>query len=209
MEITLNGEPKALELSECANLAELVALAERFDAGGEACVVVGIAVDGAPLSPEEMSTLESRSLDGVAHVAIERQPVHSIASSVLRQGADYSREIVKAIGQTVEYFRSARSDLANDLFANVSDSLSVLVGISASAASVLPDRAEELIRFQTDLFPWLEELLEAQSAEDPIRIGDLLEYEVAPRVESWGHCMRELADHGPGPDTPKAQELSN
>lgn len=209
MEVTLNGEPQATDFSECANLAELVAAAERDEASEEACVVVGVEIDGENLTPEEMSALEARSLDGVARIAIERQPVHTIASSVLRQGADYSGEIVKAIGRTVEYFRSARSDQANELFAHVSDSLTVLVGISSSAANVLPERAEELIRFQTDLFPWLEELIEAQSDEDPIRIGDLLEYEIAPRVESWGHCMRDLSQGPGGEDAPKTEELSS
>jgi len=194
MEVILNGETMTLDVSDCANLAELVAEAERLDVRSEPSVLVGISIDGEPLSSEELGELESRALEGVRRVEIQRRPTHEVASSVLRQGALYSTEIIRAIERTVEHFRCGRSDLANELLAHVSDSLAVFVGISASVATVIGERAEELAERQSQLHPWLEQMIEAQSGGDPIRVGDLLEFEIAPRIQSWGERMQALSD---------------
>lgn len=192
MDLILNGEAQSFDASECANLAELVAAAERFDAEGEPCVVVGVEVDGQPLTPEELGLLESRSLDGVGSVSIQRRSSLAVAHSVLEQGAEYSAQIVEAIEQTVSHYRSGRSDLANGLLANVTDSLTVLTGITYSVSNILEEEARILAGLQGEIFPWLEQMVEAQSSNDPILIADTLEYEVAPRVIQWGGVMRAL-----------------
>ena len=192
MDLTMNGEPCEIDLSECANLAELVATAEQLDDPDRPCVVVAVEVDGEPLTPEELSVLETRSLDGLQRVAIQRRPTLEVARSVLDQGADYTEQITKAIEQTVDHYRSARSDLANSLLASVIDSLTVLTGITYSVSSVLADEAQVLADLQGEIFPWLEELMQAQTDKDPLRIADALEYEVSPRVAEWGTTMRSL-----------------
>jgi hypothetical protein len=197
MEVILDGERRTLDVSDCANLAELVACADRLESGAESAerrVVVGIEIDDRPLSAEEMEHLESRPLDDIGRVSIARRSAQSVARSVLGQGALYSREIVKAVHRSADHFRSGRSDRANELLARVSESLSVFVGISACAADVVPAWSEELRAFEADLHPWLVEMIEAQSAEDPIGLGDLLEFEMATRIERWGARMGALAE---------------
>lgn len=194
MEVILDGEHRTLDVSDCANLAELVARAECLEPAVEGRVVVGIEIDDRPLSAEEMECLESRPLEDIARVAIARRSGQSLARSVLGQGSLYAREIVKAIHCSVDHFRSGRSDRANELLARVSESLSVFVGISACAADVVPDWSEELRDFEAELHPWLVQMIEAQSVEDPIGIGDLLEFEIATRIERWGARLGELAE---------------
>jgi hypothetical protein len=36
-------------------------------------------------------------------------------------------------------------------------------------------------------------MLDAQTGEDLIRIADVLEYEVSPRLERWGDTMRAFS----------------
>lgn len=192
MDLILNGNSQPIDVSNCANLAELVAAAERFDLDGEEFVVVGVEIDGEPLPPEELGVLESRSLDGVAKVSIQRRPTRDVARSVLQQGADYTGQIALAIGQTVDYYRAGRIDLASSLLVNVTDSLTVLTGITYSVSSVLVEESRSLARLQGEIHPWLEEMIQAQTEEDPVRIADTLEYEVAPRVAQWGEAMRAL-----------------
>lgn len=197
MEVILDGERRSLDVSDCANLAELVARTDRLEPDAESAerrVVVGIEIDDRPLSVEEMERLESRPLDDIGRVSIARRSAQSVARSVLGQGALYSREIVKALHRSADHFRSGRSDRANELLARVSESLSVFVGISASAADVVPAWSEELRGFEAELHPWLVEMIEAQSAEDPIGIGDLLEFEIATRIERWGARLGVLAE---------------
>lgn len=193
MDLILNGRSHGIDTSDCANLAELVAVVERVDTGEEDHVVVSVEVDGQALPPEELSNLEARSLDGVASVSIQRRPTRAVAVSVLEQGADYTGQITAAIGKTVENFRAGRSDLGNGVLADVTDSLTILTGITNSVASILIEESQILADLQGKIFPWLEELFEAQSEEDPIRIADLLEYEITPRVAEWGAVMRAMA----------------
>jgi len=37
-------------------------------------------------------------------------------------------------------------------------------------------------------------MIAAQLEEDPIRMADTLEYEVRPRIESWGRTMGALSE---------------
>jgi hypothetical protein len=194
MDLILNGSAQSIDASNCANLAELVAAAERSSSSEEESVVVGVEIDGEPLSPEALSALESHSLAGVTTVSIQRRSTLAVARSVLEQGADYTGQIATAIGQTVDHYRSGRSDLANSLLANVTDSLTVLTGITYSVSNVLVEEAKSLAALQGELFPWLEEMIQAQTSEDPILIADILEYEIAPRVAGWGQAMRAIRD---------------
>ena len=193
MDLILNGEPQRLDTSECANLAELVTMAETVSTSGEASVVVAVEVDGEALSPEALSGLEQHSLDGVGRVEILRRPTRVVARSVLEQGADYCGQVQSAIGQCVVHFRSGRSDLGNELFADVTDSLTVLTGIANSVASILDEAAQSLADVQHEIYPWLEELVQAQTDADPLRIADLLEYEITPRIGNWSVVMRAAA----------------
>jgi len=212
MDLILNGTAQAIDTSDCANLAELVAAAEQMDSQNEEkveSVVVGVEVDGEALTPEQLSVLESHSLDGVVTVSIQRRSTIAVARSVLEQGADYTGRIAVAIGQTVDHYRSGRSDLANSLLANVTDSLTVLTGITYSVSNILVEESKALAALQGEIFPWLEEMIQAQTSEDPIGIADILEYEIAPRVEQWGIAMRSLRDVSAEGSRPGDSDLSN
>ena len=182
---------------------------ERFDAQDEEYVVVGVEVDGESLSPEELSALEARSLEGVGTVSIRRRSTMAVARSVLEQGADYTGQIAIAIAQTVDYYRTGRSDLANSLLANVTDSMTVLTGITYSVSKILVEESKTLAELQGELFPWLEEMIQAQTDEDPIRIADILEYEIAPRVDGWGASMRALKDDPAAGNLAQHEAVSN
>ena len=212
MDLILNGDTREMDTSDCANLAELVEAAGREGGSGEASVVVAVEVDGEALSPDELSVLESRTLDGVQRVSIESRPARAIALSVLAQGAEYTVRIAEAIGETVQHFQSGRKERGNEFLADVTDSLTVLTGITLSVSPELGSETASLVALQSEILPWLEELVEAQSEEDPIRIGDLLEYEISPRIEDWGSVMRKVVESsgaGSASDAPGTQTLSN
>lgn len=193
MDLFLNGERARIDTQDCANLAELIARAEALDAGGESTVVVAVAVDGEALPPEALALLEARRLDDVTRVDVERRPSREVALGVLEQGADYTLRIVATIGAVVDDYRSGRVEQANRILADVFDALSVLTGITCSIAGTLAEAARDLGAQQGEIHPWLEEMLDAQTGKDPIRIADVLEYEIAPRVARWGEAMRAYA----------------
>ena len=209
MDLIMNGSAQPIDASNCANLAELVAAAERLDTPDEECVVVAVEIDGEALAPEQLAVLESHSLEGVETVSIQRRSTLAVARSVLSQGADYTDQIAEAIGQTVGYYRSSRTDLASSLLANVTDSLTVLTGITYSVSNVLVEESKNLARLQGEIFPWLEKMIQAQTSEDPIQLADILEYEIAPRVAGWGVAMRELEEGSFSAGELKEDPISN
>jgi len=73
-------------------------------------------------------------------------------------------------------------------FSELSQSLVRLV------ASIFPDNSnEDLEAFYEELNGVLSELLEAFDAKDSVLIGDLMEYEIAPRLERLRKLLQELA----------------
>lgn len=193
MELILNGERSAIDAHDCLNLAELIARAEALETSGEANVVVAVEVDGEALSADELEQLELRPLENVKRVRVERRPSREIAYGVLEQGAEYTQRIVAFVLEVVGAYRDGKSESASRGLADVLDSLTVLTGITYSISGVLVEAATELAALQGEIQPWLEKMLEAQAGEDLIRIADLLEYEIAPRIEQWGEAMARLA----------------
>ena len=193
MDLILNGEARLFDASDCANLAELVARAETLDSDGTPCVVTEVEIDGEPLPADALGSLEAREITNVKRIAIVRRPRREVALSVLDQGAGYCERIVEAIERTVADYRSNRTQPASRVLADLLDSISVLTGITYSIAAELIEAATSLAELQGEIQPWLEEMLEAQSGDDPIRIADLLEYEIAPRIQAWGKAMRGFA----------------
>jgi hypothetical protein len=60
-------------------------------------------------------------------------------------------------------------------------------------ASIFPDNSNEKLQaFYQDLNSVLSELLEAFAAKDSVLIGDLMEYEIAPRLEQLRTFLQEL-----------------
>jgi hypothetical protein len=193
MDLFLNGERAVVDTHDCANLAELIARAEALGDAAERSVVVAVEIDGRVLPPEELGLLETRRLDEVSAVRVERRPSTEVARSVLVQGADYTTRIVEAIAAVADDYRAGRSEQANRVLADVLDSISVLTGITYSISGTLADEAQALGALQGEIHPWLEEMLDAQTGEDLIRIADVLEYEIAPRLERWGDTMRAFS----------------
>lgn len=192
MDLILNGERTAFDAGDCANLAELVARAEALAPDADEAVVTEIAIDGRPLPPDALSSLETLALAGVGRVEILRRPKREVAFAVLDQGAEYCGRIVAAIGEAGADYRAGRVQQASRQLADVIDALAVLTGITCSIAVVFGAEARSLAALQGGIQPWLEEMLDAQTGEDPVRIADLLEYEIAPRVEGWGSAMRAI-----------------
>lgn len=61
-------------------------------------------------------------------------------------------------------------------------------------ASIFPDNSNENLQsFYKELNSVLSELLEAFEAKDSVLIGDLMEYEIAPRMEQLRNHLQELA----------------
>ncbi len=186
-----NAVDEVLDCADCENLAEVL---ERSGRGRdeEAHLYTHIRIDGLDLPEDSFGRLEQISIDGVERIEVESRPSIEIAISSLRHSAEYVTPVRKALDRVVDLFRRGRNDEANDLLADLSDSLGILVAAVTGTANVMPETAERLLSPIQELVEWLDQVIEGQGNGDWIYVADLLEYEVDPRVEDWGRAMKQV-----------------
>lgn len=177
--------------ADCENLGDVI---ERCG-GSRADVphlLTRIRIDGLDLPEDSFNSLEEISIEGVKKIEVESRPSIEIALSSLRHSSEYVDAVRRAGDKVVNLFRTGRSDEANDLLAQLSDSLGVLVAAVSGVVSVIPSAREVLIKPMTDLTRWLEQILEGQSNGDWVHVADILEYEVDPQLDEWQRVMRHV-----------------
>lgn len=186
-----NTVDQDLARADCENLADVL---ERCDASREDAphLFTHIRLDGLDLPEDSFDRLSEVSIDGVNKIEIESRPRVEIARSSLKHSGEYVVAIRGALDRTVDLFRTGRAEHANDLLAEVSDSLGVLVAAISGISSVFESSADNLLDPLQDLSPWLDHVLEGQAASDWVYVADILEYEVDPRLEGWALVMEAV-----------------
>jgi len=186
-----NAVDEVFDCGDCENLAEVL---ERSGRGlnAETHLYTHIRIDGLDLPEDSFSRLDEISIEGVERIEVESRPSIEIALSSLRHSVEYVVPVRAALDRVVDLFRRGRSDEANDLLARLSDSLGVLVAAASGSANVLPEAAERLLVPVQELVEWLDQVIEGQGNGDWIYVADLLEYEIDPRLESWGRTMNQV-----------------
>ncbi|MCP5042029.1 MAG: hypothetical protein GY944_13450 [bacterium] len=186
-----NAVDEVLDCAGCENLEDVL---ERCGSREESDphLFTHIRIDGLDLPEDSFCRLAEVSIEGVERIEVESRASTEIALSSLRHSAEYITPVGAALDRVVDLFRRGRTDEANDLLANLSDSLGVLVAAVAGIAAVMPDTAERLVTPVGDLVHWLDQVLEGQSNGDWVFVADILEYEVDPRVEQWGRNMVQV-----------------
>lgn len=179
--VTHNDREVPGEAAGLRHLGELVGRALGADPT-EPRVAVKVSVDGIGLSPEALDRLDERPLDGVHEVAIESVPLREVALDSLESAGGYALQVRDALQEVAGGMREGRADEVDATWKAATDALHVLAFTLEAAAGALGERADTLRRFGRDLEPWVEGVIEAQARSDWIRLADLLEYEVAPRL---------------------------
>ncbi len=184
---------EAFDCGDCENLAEVL---ERSGRGreAEAHLYTHIRIDGLDLPEDSFSRLDEVSIAGVERIEVESRPSIEIAISSLCHSAEYVVPVRRAVGRVADLFRRGRSDEANDLLADVSDSLGVLVAAVTGTANVIPECAEQLLTPIQELVEWLDPVIVGQGNGDWVYVADLLEYEVDPRLEAWRRTMTQVLE---------------
>ncbi|MDP6978832.1 MAG: hypothetical protein QF570_09565 [Myxococcota bacterium] len=186
-----NAVDEVFDCRDCENLAEVL---QRSDRSGEAeaHLYTHIRIDGLDLPEDSFSRLDEISIAGVERIEVESRPSIEIAISSLRHSAEYIVPVRRAVDRVVGLFRRGRSDEANDLLADLSDSLGILVAAVTGTANVIPETAERLLTPIQELVEWLDAVINGQGNGDWVYVADLLEYEIDPRLEDWGRAMTQV-----------------
>lgn len=136
----------------------------------------------APVQPEGAALIREALNDGIAHAAEMHRHALETATA-FRAGGER-----KALGLYIE-------------FLNGFDSLAQLLDCTGRALSIdfaaTPFGAATVTRFVEDLNTLLSETMKAQERKDWVLLADLLEYELAPHLESWQKVFVLLGEKVP------------
>jgi hypothetical protein len=174
MRVTLDQEQ--WEVGAGVTLGEVLAdVSDR--ANKRSRIVTALAVDQRPITDRDLdATLLAQPTARFTHLTASSQSMHDIMQSARPSLQRYANEVRTEGSALIEAFRIGRQQIDRlDLWlGKLADYIELMESAAREPAEVVPGRT---------LIPWVQELLEARDVRDTVRIADLLEYEVLPRLE--------------------------
>lgn len=181
-DFALQGEPKDV-------LSAVAAVSDFLRSQGRA--VLSIHVDGAEISADKLvETLEDKPLADVAALEIQSADVGTLAIDMMDGLREAVAELPKACHQLAEVFHGDKPEegfepfhhLA-DIWVSVKQREALIIGATAMDESKLVIGGKKTADHHEELNRFLDECASAIEKNDCVTLGDLLEYELAPRAE--------------------------
>lgn len=177
-----DGEPKDL-LSAIGAID--VWLRERKRA------LTAVKVDGETVTPDSLlDTFEERALDSASTIEVQSSPVQDLVRQCISEMNEVLPDLANACRSLAEVFHGETPEEGFDPFqelAGIWEHIKTRQMLIANALQLDVERleldGEPLSAIHDDLNHFLEEAEEALRAGDCVLLGDLLEYELAPRAE--------------------------
>ncbi|GAB4239461.1 MAG: hypothetical protein OHK0028_17320 [Deltaproteobacteria bacterium] len=200
MRVRIDGNEVSMDLSRCGSLGG--ALEEIYRKVAETGRVAGrVEIDGQELTNRAERELADRTLESVAEISLSTGTAAELLRSGLQGALSLADAIGKDIARTVESFRSGDAERGRSLYAACVEAMGtffqmaggilngirggyfeVSAGVTAGAEAPSAETAE-----------LLERLLDHQKREDWIAMADVLEFEVAPNLDTWVRFLGALA----------------
>lgn len=184
-----NGIEKAFEDLTAENLGDVIVSCLGDDGSR---VLRSVSVNGCAIPDNDLEGLRGFSLEGIDRIEIVTCEARIVALESLDSCLDYAAELERALLTTAAYLRSGKIVEANELFANIADAISVFLFAISVSDSALGGGDEELHGMEEELQPWLDELIDAQSERDWVRIADYAEFELAELVAEWRRRIQRV-----------------
>jgi len=164
------------EVSDAVRLEEVLAnLSDRAEAQGR--LVTQLTVDNQPMTDRELvpPTL-ARVASSFGTITAKSEQMDSIIEHSGETGKKFGQQICLCAQQLVEDFRHGRGVMwqLDQWFGQMADYLE-WVQIQQAIKGSQPKE-------QQDLSCWINELMKARENLDDVRMADMLEYEVIPRL---------------------------
>jgi len=190
MEVILDGVPGfVVEGDPQDALAVVVAASDYLQEQGRA--VLSLAMDGQAISPDGLAdALKDRPLDSIRKIEITSESLLDLVDQTLRELEEVLPELPQACHDLAEVFQGDDPEAGFTPFHQLAEiwrnvkirETQVLHALNEDAES-LAVREAPLSKVHNELNEFLTEAAQAIEAGDLILLGDLLEYELAPRAE--------------------------
>jgi hypothetical protein len=189
----VKGEPETV-------FAVLVAVTDYLRANGRA--MMAIKADGRDISPAALSErVGDKPISAVTTLEVTSAEVAVLVQDALAELENAVAELPHVCRNLAQVFQSAAPHDGFEPFHKLagiwghikSQELMVFNALDLPDADVRLD-GESIAQLHEDLNGYLEEAVGALKAQDTVLLGDLLEYELAPRAERESRIVALLKD---------------
>jgi hypothetical protein len=200
MDVIVDGASQSIGPEPKTAVEAIAAASEALRAQQRA--VVAVRVDGAPLRPEELpSVLGARTVSEVGRIEIQSEDVAALVDECLRGLEHHLPDLPAACHGLAEVFQGSRPEEGFEPFqqlARIWEEVKHREAMVVSALALPLDefevRGAPVSRLQDELNEFLNEAADALEAGDCVTLGDLLEYELAPRAETEADIVALLRE---------------
>jgi len=208
MEVTLDGERNfAIEGDPKDALAVMAAVNRYLRERGRA--IMAVRVDGRDLSPQAVhAQLAGTDNAEIDELVVESKPIGALVNETLAELREHLPELPVACRSLAQIFQSEKPEQGfepfvalADIWKNVKERQRLVVSALDLDLDELQVNGATLNRKSEELNGFLEEAVGALNAQDCVAIGDLLEYELAPRAEEEAAIVELLQSRAPLPST--------
>ncbi len=193
MEIRINGEQIDFQLESEKNIGDILGSVES-ECEKSGMTITGIRVDGIEIPADSLDGLFLRDIGSVSAMDLTTISGKDVERLLRDLGTRFSVSVsllqeVPVLLQTgkdlqvLEYIHRFSSDLQN-LY-----QLLPLLSIAGIRSETAGSGSIDLEAYPSELAPILGQLLAALEAKDTVLVGDLSEYELAPRIEKLGAAL--------------------
>ncbi|GMV52015.1 MAG: hypothetical protein L6Q34_13385 [Nitrospira sp.] len=180
MEITLDDE--TWQLSDAVPIADVLAsISDRAHAKHR--LVTTLTIGGRPISDRDLTPVFlNQRVEGFGAIRATSQSLQSIISDARRAIALFGNQLRDEGLVLLPPLRSGLGQVGVvDLWlGRLADYMEMLDAGQARRVEGLSS---------APLLPWVQEILDARGCADPIRMADLLEYELLPRLQTDGAAV--------------------
>lgn len=164
--------------------------------------ILSISVDGVVVPPSRLlDNLKSKPLSDVRVLEVKSEKVTDLVDSYLKELDTVLGELPKACHELGAIFQGDRPDEGYEPFHHLAEIWREVKSREATVAEALRLPLDTfdvdgvpLAKLHTELNGYLAEAAEALQANDCVLLGDLLEYELAPRAENEARIVALLRE---------------
>lgn len=198
MNVLLDGDPISTVDTAPCSLAQLIEgiRAEHLTSR----LVVGVAIDGAPLAQDQLVARLDETLPAGAKVELTSENARSVVCNALEVVAGRLEALSDVHGEIADRLSAGVTREAVEQFAGELGVWHACQGALVECGKLLGDEfhaaahAESLEAEVRTLAQRLRELKEAFEAGDWMLVADLLRYEMPALSETWCDLLRRLCD---------------
>ena len=202
MDVVIDGNNEFSFKSSPRNALEAVAIiCNDLHAHGRA--MMQLCVDGLDIPPENLQReLADKPLESITRVEIATESVAALVDACLANLEQALPELPNACHRLAEVFQSERPEEGFEPFQQLADAWMAIKEQERQVASALELEMDQLAingipfsELHDGFNRFLNEAADAIGAYDYVLLGDLLEYELAPRAETETAIVATLRVH--------------